>query len=220
MLIPFEITKRSTYLACPEQPVMDIDQAPSERDTLLQLQNGDMQAFGLLYRRYSRVIYGNILRLVHDEVVAEDLLQDVFVKIWEHRALIDPERSFTAYLFTCSRNLVFNFKRRLKLEMESAIQLAYGNSEGENTVDRLLDSKETQQLLEIVINRLPTQRQKIFRLCKMEGMSYQEVADQLDISVSTVRDHIVKANKFIKEMVLRDHHLSTLLLVAYLISIN
>ncbi|MDM1295222.1 RNA polymerase sigma-70 factor [Sphingobacterium sp. N143] len=199
---------------------MDIHQNLPENELLRLLRCGDMQAFDVLYRRYSQIIYGNILRFLKDETVAEDLLQDVFVRIWENRLKIDPEQSFAAFLFTCSRNITFNFKRRLKLEMESAVQLAYGAMEGENTIDRALDSKEAMLWIEQILNKLPSQRQKIFRLSKLEGKSYQEIAEEMGISVSTVRDHIVKANKFIRSTALADNGLSALLLAFLLFSTN
>ena len=195
---------------------MDIDENLLEKELLCQLHHGDMQAFDILYHRYSQIIYANILKFLKDETSAEDLLQDVFLRIWENRSKIDPEQSFAAFLFTCSRNITFNFKRRLKLEMESEIQLAYGASESENTIDKVLDSKEAMALVEDLLSRLPKQRQKIFRLSKLEGKSYQEIAEEMGISIATVRDHIVKANKFIRSGALQDNGFSALLLILLL----
>lgn len=199
---------------------MDIDQNLPEKNLLCQLRSGDMQAFDILYYRYSQIIYANILKFLKDETTAEDLLQDVFLRIWENRSKIDPEQSFAAFLFTCSRNITFNFKRRLKLEMESEVHLAYGISESENTIDRILDAKEAMVLVEALLSRLPNQRQKIFRLSKLEGKSYQEISEEMGISIATVRDHIVKANKFIRNGALPDSGFSTLLLALLLYSTN
>lgn len=170
----------------------------NERELLIQLRLGHEDAFRSLYLRYSRLIYGNILRLVRNEAVADDLLQDVFVKIWEHRAHINPDLSFQAYLITCSKHFAYNFKRRLKLEMEAAVQLATTYVHAEDAVNNRLLAKETKLLLEEAVNQLPAQRQRVFRLCKFDEMSYQEVADIMGITTSTVRDHMVKANKFVK----------------------
>lgn len=199
---------------------MDIDQNLPEKNLLCQLRSGDMQAFDILYYRYSQIIYANILKFLKDETIAEDLLQDVFLRIWENRSKIDPEQSFAAFLFTCSRNITFNFKRRLKLEMESEVHLAYGISESENTIDRILDAKEAMVLVEALLSRLPNQRQKIFRLSKLEGKSYQEISEEMGISIATVRDHIVKANKFIRNGAMQDSGFSALLLALLLYSTN
>ncbi|GAA0885101.1 RNA polymerase sigma-70 factor [Sphingobacterium siyangense subsp. cladoniae] len=199
---------------------MDINQNLPEKELLCQLHHGDIQAFDILYHRYSQIIYANILKFLKNETSAEDLLQDVFLRIWENRSKIDPEQSFAAFLFTCSRNITFNFKRRLKLEMESEVQLAYGALESENTIDKVLDSKEAMVLVEDLLSRLPTQRQKIFRLSKLEGKSYKEIAEEMDISIATVRDHIVKANKFIRHGALQDNGFSALLMILLLHAAN
>lgn len=180
------------------------DQTALERDILLRLRSGDEDAFRTIYERYSRLIYHNIMRFVKDPSIADDLLQDVFIKIWENRELVNPDRSFPAYLFTCSRNITFNFKRHLKVQIESAKHLTHDQTHIDKSLEEMLDTKEVQNIIENVINKLPLQRQKIFRMCKWEGMSYQEVAEELQISVSTVRDHIVKANKFVKEAIVRE----------------
>ncbi|PPL02199.1 RNA polymerase sigma-70 factor, ECF subfamily [Parapedobacter indicus] len=192
----------------------DID----EQEMLARLQLGEEMAFRWVYDRYSRAIYGNILRLVHDETVADDLLQDVFVKIWEHREHIDPNQSFRAYLFTCSRHFAFNFRRRLQLEIEAAIQMARGYVDSDDTVVDSLNAKETEALLHGAISELPTQRQRIFRMCKVDGLSYRQVAEQLGISEATVRDHIVKANKFIKDRLIQGGGYSALLLTLWLLT--
>ncbi|WP_077438429.1 RNA polymerase sigma-70 factor [Sphingobacterium sp. CZ-UAM] len=197
---------------------MDTYHCMPENELLRLLRCGDMQAFDVLYHRYSHTIYANILKFIKDKTVAEDLLQDVFVRIWENRLKIDPEQSFAAFLYTCSRNITFNFRRRLKLELESAIQLAQEAVEGENSIDRMLDSKEAQQWVEQLLHKLPQQRQKIFRLSKLEGKSYQEIAQEMGISVSTVRDHIVKANKFIRNAALQDNGFSAFMFALLLFS--
>lgn len=189
-----------------------------EQKLLARLRLGEEAAFRRLYDRYSRPIYGNILRLVRDEAVADDLLQDVFVKIWEHRENIDPTQSFRAYLFTCSRHFAFNFKRRLRLEIEVAIQIARGYVDSDDVVVNSLDAKETELLLQEAIGELPAQRQRIFRLCKIDGLSYRQVAEQLGISEATVRDHIVKANKFIKDRLIQGGGYSALLLTVWLLA--
>ncbi len=189
-----------------------------EHELLARLRLGDETAFRRLYDRYSRPIYGNIFRLVRDEFVADDLLQDVFVKIWEHREHIDPNQSFRAYLFTCSRHFAFNFKRRLQLEIEVAIQMARGYVDSDDTVVDSLNAKETEVLLQEAIGELPAQRQRIFRLCKIDGLSYRQIAEQLGISEATVRDHIVKANKFIKDRLLQGGGYSALVLTAWLLA--
>lgn len=166
---------------------------------LLQLREGNQSAFEALYKKYSLTLYANILRMVNDPEVADDLLQDLFIKIWEKRAEINPEKSFKGYLFTCSRFLVLNFLRHISVERQVENYLSYTRSELHNPVEEAVFFKETDSILKQTLDKLPPQRQKIYALCKIEGLTYAEVATTLGISVTTVQDHIVKANKFIKE---------------------
>lgn len=188
----------------------------SEENLLYRLRCGDMKAFESLYKIYSSIIYNNIFRLIRDKTVSEDLLQDVFIKIWENREKIDVNQSFVAYLFTCSRNIAFNFKRRLKLEISSSLNANSSIEPHVHAVDDWLENKEVEQHIEQIINKLPEQRQKVFRLAKLDGLKYQEIADDLGISVSTVKDHLVKANRFVKKYMIENGGLNAVSLMFYI----
>lgn len=174
-------------------------QSYNEQDLLLKLREGDELAFEVIYRKHSLAIYANILRMVHNEEVASDLLQEVFLKIWENRVKIDPDKSFKGYLFTCSRFLVLNFLRHVSIEKQVENYLLHTRSEAYDHIEADVFTKETEAYLSQTIAQLPPQRQKIYTLCKVEGMSYEQVATVLGISITTVQDHIVKANRFIKK---------------------
>lgn len=171
----------------------------SEQDgnLLQQLRDGDRQAFSILYERYSGRIYGNILRLVKEKEAAQELLQDVFMKLWEKRETITIETSFAAYLFTISKHLVLNLFRRISVEHQAAAQLRAAHSELYQHVEEHLEYKETQKALQQAIDNLPARRREIYLLVKTEGNSYEQVSNLLGISRATVNDHIVKANRYV-----------------------
>lgn len=171
----------------------------NEKALLLRLRNGDGKAFECIYRIYSLPIYGNILKMVHDEDAADDLLQDVFLKIWDKREDIDPEKSFRSFLFTCSKHLVYNFIRRGNLENQVANYLSYRNTELYSHIEEDIAYKQTETFFRDVVAKLPAQRQKIYNLCKVEGRSYEEAATLLGLSTSTIHGQLVKATHFIKE---------------------
>lgn len=137
--------------------------------------------------------------MVKDADEAQELLQDVFLKVWEKRQNIDPEQSFKSYLFRISQNLVYNFFRDVSVERKVMDYVASIRTELHNSVEEELAYKEQLQLLEQAIDRLPPQRKHVYTLCKIEGRSYAEVSKLLGISTSTISDHIVKATRFIKE---------------------
>ncbi|PPL03537.1 RNA polymerase sigma factor [Parapedobacter indicus] len=171
----------------------------NEQDLLLKLREGDELAFEAIYQKHSLAIYANILRMVRDEAAASDLLQEVFLKIWENRQQIDPAKSFKGYLFTCSRFLVLNFLRHVSIEKQVENYLSHTRSEAYEHIEEGVFNKETEGFLYKTIAQLPPQRQKVYTLCKIDGMSYEQVAVLLGISTTTVQDHIVKANRFIKD---------------------
>jgi RNA polymerase sigma-70 factor (family 1) len=178
---------------------MPIDNPVEEKELLKNLSNGSTLAFEKLYLKYSARIYGNIIKLVKATDVADDILQDVFVKIWEKRASIDPEKSFKTYLFVCSRHMVIDFFRKVSLEQLAENFLSENGSELYSHVEEDTVFRETGKALDKIIDQLPEKRKMIYKLCKVEGLSYKAVSEQLNISISTVHDHVVKAGRFVKK---------------------
>ncbi len=174
-----------------------------EPELLEALRQGNEDAFFVMYERYKERIYVNMIKIVRSERVAEELLQDVFLKVWDQRAAIDPLLSFQAYLFRISSNLAIDFYRRAaKQRMIEALSVT--GPQAYDHVEQYIDFKEAEVLLGEAIGKLPPQRQRIFRLCRIEGKSYEEVADLLGVSRGTVQDHMVKANRFLREMLGKD----------------
>jgi RNA polymerase sigma-70 factor (family 1) len=163
-----------------------------------QLKNGSEQAFTQLYDLYSKQLYNNILRLVKDKDIAEELLQDLFLKIWCNREKIDPEKSFKSFLYKVAENLVYGHFRKIARNERLVAKLIISSTEFIGGADEAIINNEDHLLLKNAIENLPPQRKQIYTLCKLEGKSYEEAADELGISTSTIRDHIVKANKAVK----------------------
>ncbi|MNN56349.1 putative RNA polymerase sigma factor FecI [compost metagenome] len=137
--------------------------------------------------------------MVKSEQDAAELLQEVFIKVWDKRELIDPEQSFRSYLFQIAKYTVYNFIRKNNLEKQIQAYLSRHNTQLYSHVEEQLDEKQDEQWLSQTIEQLPPQRRLIYKLCKIEGKSYAEVSTLLRISTSTINDHIVKATKYIKE---------------------
>jgi RNA polymerase sigma-70 factor (ECF subfamily) len=171
----------------------------SERELILQLKLGDSGAYLQLYDKYHSSLYSFIIRFVKIPQLAEDVLQEVFLKIWEIRERINPELSFNAYIYKISRNEVFKLLKKISKDEELRTDIAYKLI---NSVDSA-DLKFQWQQYEIALNKaiysLSPQRQKVFILCRQENKSYEEVAAELNISKNTVKEHMVLAVKSIKE---------------------
>ena len=170
-----------------------------EKELLLLLLNGSEQAFEKIYKLYSNRLYGNLLKLVKSEAEAQEILQDVFLKVWHNRQSIDIEKSFRSYLFKIAENKVYDFFRKVARDKKREARLISLGTNEYVPVDELLQSDKKSAVLQKAIDSLPPQRQQVFRLCKLEGRSYKEVSELLGISLSTISDHIVKATKSIRD---------------------
>jgi len=162
------------------------------------LATGDSEAFVALYGRYHRTIYFSALKMTCSEEDAKDVTQTVFMKVWEHREQIDPSADFAAYIGTICRNIIFDkFKKKAREEeMKKEMELI---SNEESDADET-DFRETyHRLLHEAIAQLPPQRRAVYEACKLKGQSYDRVASRNGIAISTVHDHIVKANKSIRD---------------------
>jgi RNA polymerase sigma-70 factor (family 1) len=189
-----------------------------EKELLLLLSAGDSKAFELLYHQYKDPIYSNLLKLVRTKDTAEEVLQDVFYKVWANREQLADMQSFSGYLYRMSANRVTDFYRRAAQDRKLQEQLIYTMTELYDHVEESIDYKESNALLEQAISALPPQRKLIFNLCKIEGKSYEEVGQLLGISTSTINSQMVKASKSIKEHLLLSQKAAFIIVMACLTS--
>ncbi|SEB17706.1 RNA polymerase sigma factor [Pedobacter hartonius] len=183
----------------------------NEKDLLRRLQSGDEAAFERLYRNYVDPVFRKTHYLTKSAQIAEELTQDVFLKIWERRASIDPEKSFGAFVHRIAQNLITDLYRRLLHDRALREHLV-------NSVTELYDpmaADTDRQLIWQALDSLPAQRKKVMALVKIEGRSYQEVSSLLGISPSTIRDHVVKGTKSLKAYFM-DNELTLILIAASL----
>ncbi len=179
---------------------MSINYLYTEAELLGRLKLGEERAFEELYVIYSPLLYKKLLRLVKDEAIAQELLQDLFVRIWEKRSQIDAEKSFRAYLFRITQNLVTDFYRRVAFDKKMIEVFVRESTEYVYAFEDELQD-ERRQILMKAMDTLSPKRKEIYMLIKLERKSYEEVGELLGISVSTISDHVVKATKTLKEYI-------------------
>lgn len=184
-----------------------------EKTSLLQLKNDDQKAFEHLYHLYSSRIYGKILKLTKSEIIAGELLQDTFVKVWEKRQLINEEFPFKAWLYRVAENEVYMFYRKLARDRKLQEYIIETFDESHSPTEGNLLLKESNELLNRAVEMLPQQCRQVFTLCRIEGRSYEETGSLLGISSSTVSNHLVKAGKSIRSYILESgrEHISLIL---------
>lgn len=189
-----------------------------ETDLLLKMKAGDQAAFEVLYHQYSLEIYRRLLMMVKVADLAEELTQDVFVKIWEKRSLIEPGNNFKFFLYRISKNMVIDFYRKAARDQKLQDQIITSSTEISNITEDAIIFKETNALFQKALDSLPPQQKQVYTLCKIQGLSYAEAGKRLGINTSTVSNHIVKATKTLKQ-ILGEEQVLLLLFSALLIEL-
>lgn len=175
-----------------------------EKELLLGLQHGDESSFASLYTTYSPSIYISVLKLVKDREVALDLVQDLFFKIWKNRQSVDVDKPFKPYVFSIAKNLVIDFFRKAAKDRRLIHELMAATLVYDEYTDKIIFRKETATLLDRTIGNLPSQQRKIFTLCRVDGRSYEEVAEMLQLSISTIGNQLARATKKIRQQLVRN----------------
>lgn len=166
---------------------MTISNAVAERELLYRLKEGDHDAFTLLYSHHHDTLYLYAYRLVDDEDLAADFVQEAFIYIWEKRASLYIESSFIAYLFRTVRHKFLNLKAHYKVRADFADNFQRYLDQGGYVVDRAMEEKELFQQLQDELARLPQKMAQIFRL-RQQNIPDTEIAKQLGISEKTVKN--------------------------------
>lgn len=183
-----------------------------ELELLKKLRQRDSHAFAKLYDAYIKKIYAYALSIVKSPMLAEDVTHDTFVKLWENAKDIHADRSVQSYLYTLTRNHCLNTIRRAGRETWISDEIiAHIPTDFENGL-QFTERKETGHYIRLAIEQLPPQRRIIYDLCRNEGLSYKQVAEKLGIKDSTVNSQMVKANKTIRDFMLRNGALLLLVL--------
>lgn len=184
-----------------------------DRELYLKLKDGDEQAFKALFLRYYSAMCHFACQFLADSEQAEEIVQDMFVKIWEKRLVLNIETSVKHYLFRSVRNHCLNQIQHEKIKKQYASKVLEIAQHEINTEQYFLEVDLIQRI-EKCIDSLPPKRKEIFRLSREQGLKYKEIADKLDISVKTVEAQMGLALKYLREE-LKDfsNHLTTLFFI-------
>lgn len=186
----------------------------SERRDIEKLRAGDPEAFLRLYRSYAAHVFSRLRALINDDHIVQELHQDVFLKIWERRASLKPDVSFQAVVMRTSKSIAVDFYRKSIRDKKMYDHLISKATEYAYDLEEQFDFQDTNARLQAAIAKLPPQRQKVFRRCKLDGQSYEAVAKEYNVSLSTVKDHMAKSMVFLKEELLKNDTKRLLLIIS------
>jgi RNA polymerase sigma-70 factor (family 1) len=168
-----------------------------EKNMLLLVAEGDVSAFRQLFEAYKNKVYSYAVHYTDSTAEAEEIVQEVFIKVWLHKETLPFLERFEAWLFTITRNLSFNSLRRVAREA-SFVSLAGETAETGEQADQPLLYKEQEKLLRIAVDQLPPQQQLVYKMHNEQHLSALEIARQLNISHSTVKNHLSLATRAIR----------------------
>lgn len=189
---------------------MSSERPYNQKDLLLRIAGGDEAAFGELFHLWRDKLYFYILRITNSPEIAEDVLQDVFVKLWVNRAQFGDFHNFEAYFYKMSQNRAISCMRRMAQETMILAELRKEQAIPGPAVDEVLNQKELNKELQDIIRRLPNQQRQVYSLCREQGLKHDEIAGLLQISASTVKNHLTMALRTIRQELSRNYRTTTL----------
>ncbi len=173
-------------------------------ELVARLQKGDVEAFDLIYNRYSSGIYKFGMKYLKSSADAEELVQSVFVNIWEHRTTLRKELSFRSYLFTIAFNDICKLFRRNKYFRKFVADACRENPLQSHRIDEAIGFRSVIERVKQIINAMPERQRAVFLKSRDEGLSSKEIAAEFDITPGTVDNYISGALKIIRHRLAKD----------------
>ncbi len=171
----------------------------TEKELVEKLKFGDSFAFEVLFYKYRNKVKGFATKMVPSQIDPEETVQEVFIKLWLKKEMIDPEKDFQSYLFSIAKNLILD---HLKSAVNRKLYFVDEHFQQDILSDESLDGTipvdfEAQMLS--LIEQIPERRREIFRLSRFEGMTYKQIAERLNITENTVDSQIRNALAFLRK---------------------
>ncbi len=171
------------------------------KETVLALKNGDHAAFESIFLFYFNKVKYFINGFIKSESDAEELAQEIFVRIWTNRDSIDPDRNFNTYIYISARNSTMNFLRHKYVRDSFAEDQKKAGSDEFASGEDMVMAREIELLVDMALMKMPAQRRTIYEMNRREGLSNEEIAQRLNISKKTVENHMSLALKELKGVI-------------------
>lgn len=178
---------------------------PEDIELVEKLQKGNIEAFDLLYEKYSGKLYSFGLKYLKSAAEAEELVQSVFLKLWEHHKSLKKETSFKSFLFTIAYNDICKLFRKRNYNQKFIEETLYENSQYSSQSEESIDYKSVLTQVRQIIDTLPERQRRIFEKSRFEGKSTKEISEEIGLSPGTVDNYISKSLKFIRSRLRKEN---------------
>ncbi|OKS88772.1 RNA polymerase sigma factor [Mucilaginibacter polytrichastri] len=192
---------------------MAIKSLHDESELLQKVAEGDQRAFRILYDRYYQNIYAFSLHLLKSELLAEEVVQETFLKFWKLGYELNSLINLESYLIAIARNRSLDLLRRNKLEVRADQQRHFDWSESHNDTEESIILNDTRKILKNAIEKLPPQQKLVYELCHQEGLKYEEAAQRLNLSSFTVQSYMKLALKSVRKHIRENTDIAVLLII-------
>lgn len=179
----------------------------SDEFCLIKIQEGDEFYFNVIFQRYRNQLFNYLYKVSKSKEIAEEIVLDVFLKLWHGREAITEIKKLESFLYSVAHNKAIDFFRAAKRSpiLQEAVWEAITDLTTPESADARLHQHNLEALIKEAINQLSPQRKKVFELRQNEGLSYTEIAETMNLSTNTVRNHLAASVDFIREH-LRKHN--------------
>ncbi|MFW6100933.1 MAG: RNA polymerase sigma factor [Bacteroidota bacterium] len=180
---------------------MDDGHLINKKTLVESLKKGDFEAFDRLFWCYQKRLYHFALYILKDNEDARDVVQEAFLRIWKNRENLDEQSSLQSFLFTISYNIIVDTMRKKVSDRNFRDYLQKNAIDKESQVEKEVEFNELRTIYNNAVEELPLERKKIYKLQRFENMKYEEIADQLELSVNTVRSQMYKAISYLRKRI-------------------
>ena len=180
---------------------LSIESLHNESLLVQAMQAGSEEAFTTLYRHYSPQLYINIMGMIRDPLLAEEMVQELFTRIWQKRESIGRVENFPGYIYRIGQHLVHDFFRKVQRDRRLLERFRIYAEEKYEHIEEAINYQQSSAMLEKAIDQLSPQQKRVYQLVKEEGFTYKKAAAILDISPLTVKEYLVSANKSIRSYI-------------------
>jgi RNA polymerase sigma-70 factor (ECF subfamily) len=164
-----------------------------------RLRKGDKKSFELIFNKYKERLYFFALGYLHSSVETEEIIQNVFISLWENRNTLIDSNSLKDYLYKMVVNRIYNHFKHQAIRQKYLVHAETQDSLEDDHSQQIIYYNDLKGTIDNLIETLPERQKMVFKLSRYEGLSHKEIADRLGLSVRSVENHIYRALRHIKE---------------------